>query len=83
MCLPERFSQVAKGDGYTACQGVACASTVKENRLSITGQESAVGTHTGKLNRVKEPTADKYADKCHAEAEKGTREPQQNTTDGN
>ena len=65
MCLPERFSQVAKGDGYTTCQGVACASIVKENRLSVTGQESAVGPHTGKLNCVKKPTPDKYADECH------------------
>ena len=75
LCLPERFSQVAKGDGYTTCQGVACASIVKENRLSVTGQESAVGPHTGKLNCVKKPTPDKYADECHAEAEKGTGAP--------
>ena len=50
LCLPERFSQVSKGDGDTTCQGVACASIVKEDRLSITGQESAVGTHTGKMD---------------------------------
>lgn len=82
LCLPERFSQVSKGDGYTTCQGVACASTVEENHLSVTGQENAVGTHAGKLTCIKKPTAGKYADERHAEAEKGTGEPQHDTTDG-
>lgn len=62
---------------------MACAGIVEENRLSVTGQENAVGTHIGKLTCIKKPTAGKYADECHAEAEEGTGESQHDTTDGN
>lgn len=29
--------EISEGDGYTSRQGVACASAVEENRLSVTG----------------------------------------------
>lgn len=34
-------------DGYATCQGVAGASIAKEDRLSVTGQESSRYTHWG------------------------------------
>lgn len=71
-CLPERFSQVSKGDGYATCQGVACASIAKEDRICPSLGKKVQSVHTlGELKCIKKPTPDYSADECHTEAEEG------------